>query len=266
MLLALDVGNTNVVIALFYNDELVHEWRMSSDSKRTADEYLSVLLSLFRDAGVSLSAINSAVLSSVVPLLLGPFIRVAERITGKKPIVVNTEIYDKLPVSIPESARHEIGTDLVCNAVEAYCQIKGACIVVDFGTALTFTAINQSGAIEGVAITPGLGTAVNALFSNTAQLPSVALAAPPSSLGTNTIHSIQAGIVLGYKGLVESLIGQMKEDLFAKTGVKKENIAVIATGGLNSVLKPVTDILQYVDKQLTLKGLKRIATILSQNL
>ena len=160
---------------------------------------------------------------------------------------------------------HEIGTDLVCNAVEAYSRYKRACIVVDFGTALTFTAINGEGQIDGVAITPGLGTAVNALFANTAQLPSVSLATPPSSLGTNTIHSIQAGIVLGYKGLVESLIQQMKKDMANKTGVKPSDITVIATGGLNSVLKPVTSVLKEVDKQLTLKGLKRIADIVQKN-
>lgn len=258
MLLAADIGNTNIVIALFHQDELVHEWRIHSDHKRTADEYISILLPLFRDAGLSLSAIDSAVLSTVVPLLLGTFIRVIEKLTGKKPLVVGPHIYDKLPIAVPESARHEIGTDLVSNAVAAFMLYKKSCIVVDFGTALTFTAIDDSGAIEGVAITPGLGTAVTALFSNTAQLPSVPLVAPPSSLGTNTIHSIQAGIVLGYKGLVESLIAQMKADLHQKTGVNPATIGVVATGGLNSVLKPITDVFLDVDKQLTLKGLRYI--------
>ena len=180
MLLAIDVGNTNVVIALFHETELVHEWRINSDPKRTADEYISILLSLFRDAGLSLSAIDSSVMSTVVPQLLGPFIRVVERLSGKKPLVVNASIYDKLPVKVPQTAIHEIGTDLVCNAVEAYFLCKKSCIVVDFGTALTFTALAADGQIEGVAITPGLGTAVTALFSNTAQLPSVPLEAPPS--------------------------------------------------------------------------------------
>ena len=266
MLLAIDIGNTNVVIALFHKEELVYDWRINSDPKRTADEYISILLSLFRDAGLSLSAINSSVLSTVVPQLLGPFIRVVGRLTGKKPLVVNTSIYDKLPVKVPETAIHEIGTDLVCNAVEAYYFFKESCIIVDFGTALTFTALAADGSIEGVAITPGLGTAVTALFSNTAQLPSVPLEAPPSSLGTNTTHSIQAGIVLGYKGLVESLINDMKHDLNKKNGTPVSEIHVIATGGLNSVLKPITDVLHHVDKQLTLKGLRRIAEICGETL
>ncbi|MCQ2612012.1 MAG: type III pantothenate kinase [Treponemataceae bacterium] len=262
MLLAVDIGNTNIVTALFQGDELVYEWRMYSDPNRTSDEYSSMLSSLMRDAGVTQASITSAILSSVVPLLIGPFVSVIERMIGKKPVIVSSPLYDRLPVTIPESARHEIGTDLVCNAVEAYCSLNKACIVVDFGTALTWTAISDKGEILGVAIAPGLRTAVNSLFTNTAQLPSVPLETPPSSLGTNTIHSIQSGIVLGYKGLVESLIGTIKNDMAAKTGICPEDIVVIATGGLNSVLKPISSVFQTVDKQLTLKGLHRIATLL----
>ena len=152
----------------------------------------------------------------------------------------------------------------MCNAVEAFCRYKSACIVVDFGTALTFTAVGATGDLLGIAITPGLGTARNSLFEDTAQLPSIPLEAPPTSLGTNTIHSIQAGIVLGYKSLVEGLVQQMKQDIAAQTGVKESDIKVVATGGLNSVLKPLTDIFQDVDKSFTLCGLCRIATILKE--
>ncbi|HUH44545.1 MAG TPA: type III pantothenate kinase [Treponemataceae bacterium] len=261
MLLVLDIGNTNVVAALFYGDELVHEWRMYSDTKRTSDEYTSILLSLMRDAGVSQSSVKNAIISSVVPLLIGPFISLVDRITGKKPIIVSSALFPKLPIKVPETAAHEIGSDLVCNAVEAYATFQSPLIVVDFGTALTFTALDKNGYVQGIAITPGLRTAVNSLFANTAQLPSVALEAPADSLGVNTIHAIQAGIVLGYKGLVESLINQQKKDLASKTGCRYEEIKVIATGGLNSVLSPITNIFSKIDKQLTLKGLCRIAKI-----
>lgn len=264
MLLAFDIGNTNIVAALFHENELVREWRMYSDEKRTADEYTSILGSLLRDAGVSLASVTSAILSSVVPLLIGPFINVSVNLTGKKPLIVGPAIFDKLPVKIPQEAVHQIGSDIVCNAVESYSIFKSPCIVLDFGTALTFAAISGTGDIAGIAIAPGLGTAVRSLFNNTAQLPSVPLEAPHNSLGTNTIHSIQAGIVLGYKGLVESLISQMKEDLSKKTGCRIDKVSVIATGGLNSVLKPITDCLEIVDKQLTLKGLYRISQILNQ--
>ena len=264
MLLAVDIGNTNIVCALFDEDRLINEWRIFTDTNRTADEYSSILLSLMRDAGIKPGSISSAILSSVVPLLIGPFITVTERLTGKKPLIIGPSVYDKLPIKIPTSAVHEIGSDIVCNAVEAYSSLNGACIAVDFGTALTLTAISDKGEILGVSIAPGLRTAVNSLFKNTAQLPSVPLEAPPDSLGTNTIHSIQSGIVFGYKGLVESLIERIKSDMAKKNGISADDIKVIATGGLNSVLSPITSVFQKVDKQLTLKGLCRIAKLLDK--
>lgn len=261
MLLAVDIGNTNVVCALFNNDEIICQWRMYSDTKRTSDEYASILSIMMKDSGFAPDAIDSAIVSSVVPLLTGPWISVTERLTGHKPIIVGPSIYGKLPISIPAVSVNEIGTDIVCNAVQAYTSLKKACIVVDFGTALTLTAIDDDGNILGVSIAPGLRTAVNSLFNNTAQVPSVPLEAPPDSLGTNTIHSVQSGIVLGYKGLVEYLIICIKKDTAAKTGINPEDMQVIATGGLNSVLKPISSVFQTVDKLLTLKGLNTIAKI-----
>ncbi|MDR2795459.1 MAG: type III pantothenate kinase, partial [Spirochaetaceae bacterium] len=134
-----------------------------------------------------------------------------------------------------------------------------ACIIVDFGTALTFTAVGKSGDILGCAFAPGLGTAVKALSANTAQLSVVPLEAPASSLGGNTVHAIQAGIVLGYKGLVEFLLSEMKKDMEKVEGTPADRISVIATGGLNSVLQPITDVFQCVDRQLILHGLKIIS-------
>ena len=209
MLLAFDIGNTNIKVAILEREKIIQQWRISTDSKRTGDEYFSILRPLFRDAEIDYTKIENAILSSVVPSLIGPFVLVTQHLLNKKPIIIGPDIYDKLPVKIPESAIHQIGTDLLCDAVEAWERFKCAAIVVDFGTALSFTAIDQNANIAGIAITPGLGTALKALFNNTAQLPSVALEVPPSTLGKNTIWSIQAGIVLGYKGLVESLIKQM---------------------------------------------------------
>lgn len=261
MLLAVDIGNTNVVCALFDKDELVCQWRMYSDTKRTADEYGSILSIMMKNSGYATDSIDSAIVSSVVPLLTGPWISVTERITGKKPVIVGPSVYDKLPIKIPALSVNEIGTDIVCNAVQAWTSLKKACIVVDFGTALTLTAISDKGEILGVSIAPGLRTAVNSLFNNTAQVPSVPLEAPPDSLGTNTTHSVQSGIVLGYKGLVEYLITCIKKDTASKIGIDSENMQVVATGGLNSVLRPITSIFQTVDKNLTLKGLNTIANI-----
>ncbi len=254
MLMVVDIGNTNIVVGLFHGEELVNDWRLNTDPRRTDDEYSSVLRSLFRDSGIAPGTIETAIISSVVPVLNDTFSAMIFKLTGRQPLVLGPALYPSLPVKVPATAVHEIGTDLVCDAVAAWTQYHGACIIVDFGTALTFTALDDTGEIKGVAIAPGLQTAVKALFRDTAQLPSVPLAVPPSSLGTNTIHAIQSGVVLGYKGLVESLIQRLQSDLGLKA-------PVIATGGLSQVLQPVTDIFDMVDPLLTLRGLRLIAKI-----
>lgn len=257
MLMVIDVGNTNIVIGLFHGNDLVVDWRLYTDPRRTDDEYGSIIRSLFRDSGIAPGTIETTVVSSVVPQLNDTFVTMVEKLTGKRPLVLGPDLYGKLTVHVPESALHEIGTDIVCDAVAARDIYGAACIVVDFGTALTFTAIDDGGEIRGVAIAPGLGTAVKALFRDTAQLPSVPLELPPSSLGTNTIHAIQSGVVLGYQGLVESLIARMRKDL----GV---NAPVVATGGLSSVLEPVTGVFDRVDRLLTLRGLKLVAEMVTK--
>jgi type III pantothenate kinase len=185
-----------------------------------------------------------------------------KKLTGKKPLLVNHVIYDKLPVRAPAARVYEIGTDLICNAVAAFTRFKGPCIIVDFGTALTFTCVGGRGDILGCAFAPGLGTAVKALSSNTAQLSIVPLETPASSLGENTTQAIQSGIVLGYKGLVEYLLSRMKTDMATVEDISAGDISVIATGGLNSVLQPITSVFQYVDRQLILHGLKKISEIM----
>ena len=254
MLLVIDIGNTNIVAGLFHGNDLVQDWRFYTDPRRTDDEYGSTLRSLFRDSGIAPGTIEKTIISSVVPNLNDTFVRMIEKVTGRPPLVLGPSLYDRLPVRVPDSAIHEIGTDLVCDAVAAFLTYKTACIVIDFGTALTFTAVDATGAIRGVAIAPGLGTAVKALFRDTAQLPSVPLEVPPSSLATNTIHSIQAGVVLGYQGLVESLVARMKRDLGTEA-------TTIATGGLSFVLEEVTPVFDHVDAMLTLRGLKLIAEL-----
>jgi len=259
LLLVFDIGNTNIKIALFDGNAIVREWRIGTDIKKTGDEYLPILVALFRDEDMDLKRVNGAVLSSVVPPLTGPFVTVIRYITGKKPLVIAPEMYGILPVTVPVPAVHEIGTDLLCNALEAWCRYGKAAIVVDFGTALSFTAVAADGMISGIAIAPGMGTAVKALFMNTAQLPAVPLEIPVSSLGTSTVESIQAGVVLGYKCLVEGLVGRMKNDLAVKTDISSSDICVVATGGLNSMLQPVIQGFDVFDGQLTLYGLHRAA-------
>jgi type III pantothenate kinase len=262
MLMVIDIGNTNIVVGLFHDEELIHDWRFYTDPRRTDDEYSSILRSLFRDSGITPSSIDKTIISSVVPTLNDTFVQMIEKMLGKTPVVLGPALYPKLPVRVPETAIHEIGTDIVCDAVAAWTRYKSACIVIDFGTALTFTAIDYMGNIKGVAIAPGLGTALKALFRDTAQLPSVPLEIPPSSLGTNTIHSIQSGVVLGYQGLVESMVSRMRKDLGATDSAHASgSIPAIATGGLSHVLKPVTTAFDDIDIMLTLRGLRLIAEI-----
>lgn len=258
MILAFDIGNTNIKAALIDGETIIHQWRLSTDPKRTGDEYFSALRPLFIDAGIDFSGIDDAVISSVVPALIGPFIIVTQHFCKKKPLVIGPEIFPELSVKIPETATHEIGTDLLCDAVAAWEKYKVPAIVIDFGTALSFTAVDCEGNIAGIAIAPGLGTAINSLFKNTAQLPCVPMEVPESSLGKNTVWAIQSGIFLGYKGLVESMVNRMKTDISKESMTKKEDIKVIATGGLNSMLQPITKCINFIDKDLTITGMMLI--------
>ncbi|MBB5218545.1 type III pantothenate kinase [Treponema rectale] len=263
MLFAVDIGNTNVVIAVFDNDRIVTQWRVASDTRRTGDEYSSIILTLARDAGIDVSEFDKAVISSVVPALIGPFVVVCQRVCKVQPLVLTSAmaLERKLPVHLPENSTRELGTDLLCNAVAAWEELEHhANIVVDFGTALTLTVTSSSGEILGGTISPGLGTAVKALATNAAQLPFVPLEAPSNVIGATTKGAIQSGVVLGYKGLVESLVSQVKSELVLRG--EKDEIRVIATGGLNSVLKPITECFTSVDKDLTVKGLLSISKIL----
>lgn len=265
MLFAVDIGNTNVVIAVFDGNKIIQQWRISSDTKRTGDEYTSIILTLCRDAGIDTTLFSKGIISSVVPALIGPFVIVCQRVVKKHPYVINTNLAQEgtiLPVHLSGHSSRELGTDLLCNAVSAWNLFHGANIVVDFGTALTLTATDSKGIILGGTISPGLGTAVKALAMNTAQLPFVPLEAPRKVIGATTKEAIQSGIVLGYKGLVESLVSQVKNNMHEISGDKLEDIKVVATGGLNSVLKPITDCFTIVDKELTLKGLKLISELI----
>ena len=256
MLLCFDIGNTNVKAAFFQGDEIIHEWRISTDAGRTVDEYFSIVNSLMASAGLKIEGVSSVAISSVVPSLKETFASLSEKFIGKKPLVVGPDMYSKLPVKITGERVKQIGTDLMCDAIAAWEKYKRSCVVANFGTALAFTVLDDTGEIIGAAIAPGIGTAMKSLFSNTAQLPSVPFEIPKSSLGKNTMEAIQVGVVLGYKGLVESLVMQMKEDLVRETGAVFSEIKTIATGGLSGVLLPITNVFDDEDKKLTLHGLR----------
>lgn len=252
MILTIDIGNTNVVFGVADQNDWLKIWRIQTDLLKTADEYEVIFRSLFTSAGIRESEITRTVLSSVVPSLIRPFSEMISHMLGHSPSLVEPSLYKKLPIEI--LSPDEIGTDIVADATAAFIRYGGPCMVIDFGTALTFTTISKSGKILGVAIAPGLLTALKSLTGNTAQLRDVQLVAPPSVLGDNTIHAIQSGIVLGFGGLVDSMVALTEKEL-------SEKITVIATGGLSSVLQNVSKRIQIIDENLTIDGLKYIAGI-----
>ncbi len=189
------------------------------------------------------------VMSSVVPDLTPTIRTMLKGLFGKEPIIVGPTIYPDLEIAIDHP--HEIGADLIANAVAVHARYRQNCVVVDFGTALTFTTVSAQGQILGVAILPGLKTAVKALFANTAQLPEVPLVLPTSAIGKNTVHAIQAGILLGYEGLVKSMIRRIRTELH-------EDCLAVATGGLSSILDTLRSEFEEIDRNLTLDGLRLI--------
>lgn len=250
MLLAIDIGNTNIVFGINDNGKWKNHWRIQTDHKKTADEYEVIFRSLLSAGEVIRTDVEHIVLSSVVPALVRPFSEMLPGLfEGTKITLVEPEIYSKLPVKILNP--YEIGADLVANSVAAFQKFGKLTMVIDFGTALTFTTIDENAEIRGVAIAPGLETAVAALAGETAQLPQVHLVAPPSVLGENTIHAIQSGIVYGFTGLVDSMIERTQNELGRK-------ISVVATGGLSQVIAPLSKHIKTVAPLLTLDGLVEI--------
>ena len=253
MLLAIDIGNSNIVFGIHDSEKWVNEWRILTVADKTADEYEVIFRSLLTNSIDYVEKVDRIVVSSVVPQLLRAFTEMLDSVFSVKPLIVGPEIYPMLPLKVLNP--YEIGTDLIANSMAAYKRFGSLCTVVDFGTALTLTTISDEGEILGVSIAPGLKTAIKSLTGNTAQLPSVHLTPPPSVLGENTVHALQSGIVLGYSGLVDHLIDLTRNEL----GKLPE---VIATGGLANVLSPISKYIRVVDQQLTLEGLRLISEVI----
>ena len=252
MLLAIDAGNTNIVIGIHDGSSWLNHWRIRTVAEKMPDEYRVILKQLLQDGGLGPADIRQVVISSVVPQLTGKLKEMAVNLTGKPPVIVGPGV--KTGIKIRTSNPSEVGTDLVCNAVAAWNRFKQNCIVIDFGTALTFTAISAAGEMQGVAIAPGLQAAAESLSKATAQLPQVWLEQPSTVLGKNTIHSIQAGIFFGYTGLVEKIVEKMKQEI---TG----DVIVIGTGGRADIIAPLTDAISVIEPWLILEGLRIIADL-----
>lgn len=248
MLLAIDIGNSDITVGLYQQNQWSNLWRLTSAASRPELFYGIKLREHFFEAGIKTDSIQQIVISSVVPDLTDKIINVITTLFEKTPIVLGPSLYAKLPIEVLNP--YEIGSDLVANALAAYVRFKQNCIVVDFGTALTFTTISKKGKILGVAIAPGLKTAIKSLSQNTAKLFDVPLELPQSALGKSTVHAIQAGILLGYEGLVSSMLQRIKNEL------ADDNCATLATGGLSSIISTLKKQFTAVDQNLTLNGLR----------
>ncbi|UZD21291.1 type III pantothenate kinase [Algoriphagus halophytocola] len=254
MFLAIDAGNSNVVFAIY--DEEKGQWknhfRLETHSAKFSAQLAKKAPLYFLEHGISPQDILQVGLSSVVPELNPQLIEFCQNFFGTEPYLITPKSFAKLPVKTLRP--DEIGTDLMCNAAAAYTAKQTDLIVVDFGTALTFTVINKNGEIIGVNIVPGLKTAIKSLFLNTSKLPEVELKLPESALGKNTIQAIQAGVLYGYTGLVKGML----ESIALET---KIDYTVIATGGLASILTPLKSVFDEIDPNLTLTGLRLITQV-----
>lgn len=249
MLLAIDIGNSNIAFGI-YDQQWLNHWRLNTVANKTSDEYEVLFRSLLANGQSDISQVSQVVVSSVVPSLRATFQRMIQRMFGKSPVFISAGLDTGIKVSIDNP--HEIGPDLLANAAAGYSMFRNSCIIVDFGTALSITIVGSDGSLLGGSIAPGLESAMKALSSNTAQLPFVELAAPGSAIGKNTTHAIQSGIIFGYTGLVEHLIKCIKSELGG-------DVKVVATGGLSDVIAPLTDQFDVLEPWLTLDGLRIIA-------
>ena len=251
MLLATDIGNSDIVLGISGNDCWLHTWRIPTLPDLPETAYLSRISDLFLENSLKATDVEQVILSSVVPGLTEKIRNVLTVFLGKAPVVMAPELYQRLPLILNNP--YEIGSDLVANALAAFTRYRQPCLIVDFGTALTFTAVSGNGHVLGVAIAPGLKTAIKSLSQNTARLFEVPLEMPPSPLGNNTVTAIQAGILMGYEGMVRFMITRILQEM-------KADGKVVATGGLSAVITPLQDVFDVIDPHLTLDGLKIAAS------
>lgn len=254
MLLAFDIGNSDITMGL-WNGNAWQVWRIPSRIDQPELFYGIKIRDSFLEGNFPIEVVEIIVVSSVVPGLTDKIKNVVRSLFKREPIILGPGIYEKLPIEVLNP--YEIGSDLVSNATAAYFKFKRTCIVVDFGTALTFTTVSGTGKILGVSIVPGLRTAVRALSQNTAKLFDVPLEMPMSALGKNTVTAIQSGIVIGYEGLVKNMVLAIRKEL-------NEECPAIATGGLSFVITSLKGFFEIVDPQLTLDGLRIIGDLLSE--
>ncbi|MFP6688312.1 MAG: type III pantothenate kinase [Alphaproteobacteria bacterium] len=250
MLLAIDVGNTNTVFAVFDGKEMRGQWRAATDAQRTADEHAVWFSQLMLHHGLKLDDIDHVVLSTVVPQCLSALKLLCEKYCGCTPMVVG-EPDVELGIAVHVAQPGEVGADRLVNTVGAHKHYDGPLIIVDFGTATTFDAINEDGSYEGGIIAPGINLSLESLHQAAAQLPRIAVSRPERVIAKSTVPAMQSGIYWGYIGLIEGIVQRMKKEYGSA-------MTVVATGGLADLFSDGTPAIDHTDPDLTIRGLLEI--------
>lgn len=253
MLLAIDVGNTNIVLGVYRGQgkdaELIGDWRIRTDRDRTTDEHGILVKHLLEHGNVALSDIRHVAISSVVPTMNETLADLSRRYLHAEPFFVGSN--SDSGIAIHYHPPTDVGADRICNAVGAFARYGGPAIVVDFGTATTFDAIAANGDYLGGAIIPGIGISMDALFRQAARLYRVEFVAPPHAIGANTVHAMQSGLVFGYAGQTDAMVERMRRELGGTA-------RVIATGGLAELICKESHTIELVDQMVTLEGLRML--------
>jgi len=249
MLLAIDIGNTNIVLGLYQGKKLITHWRLATQAERTADEYGVILIQLVEHGGFRCEQISAIAVSCVVPPMLTMTQELATRFFDREPLIVGPGIKTGMPI-LYENPK-DVGADRIVNGIAAYDKYRDACIVVDFGTATTIDLISKKGEYVGGAIAPGLSISLEALVQRASKLPHIEIVKPKEVIGRNTVNSIQAGIFYGYVGLVDGLVQRIQKELDV-------SVKVVATGGLAPLVASECATIHEVDEFLTLDGLRII--------
>ena len=249
MLLAIDVGNTNITLGLYEGETLGPRWRLATDHRSMPDEYGLLLVGMFNHAGISKEKLEGICLASVVPPLTGKVVEACRTYLQQDPLVVDAGV--KTGVRVLYEDPKAVGADRIVDAAAVQHLYGGPACVVDFGTGTTFDAITAQGEYLGGAIAPGIGIAADALFSAGAKLMRVDIQRPPGAIGRNTTHALQSGLLFGYVGLVEGLVARFRDEL-------GPDMKVIGTGGLVEIVARETKVIQILAPWLTLDGLRII--------